>query len=131
MALLTEGKALLTEGDPTTPLVGQSASGLSGHTHRCSVALTLLDRTISPLESLTNFMRYEEFRPAEPLERFIKCFWMLESAAAHSAAPERILPDGCTEIVFHLADPFDQHNSDGTTERQPLALWLARCGGIC
>ena len=78
------------------------------------------------LESLTNFMRYEEFRPAEPLADFIKCFWFLESGSAQSAGPERILPDGCTEIVFHLADPFDQHLSDGTTERQPLALLVGQ-----
>jgi hypothetical protein len=44
---------------------------------------------------LTNFMRYDEFRPAEALAKFIKCFWMLESAAAPSASPERILPDEC------------------------------------
>ena len=87
---------------------------------------TLLDRNISPRESLTNFMRYEEFRPAEPLAKFIKCFWVLESAASQSAAPERILPDGCTEIVFHLGDPFDQHKADGTTERQPLALLVGQ-----
>jgi len=74
-------------------------------------------------------MRYEEFRPAEPLDRFIKCFWFLESAAAHSADPERILPDGCTEMVFHLADPFDQHHSDGPTERQPLALLVGQMRG--
>jgi len=67
-------------------------------------------------------MRYEEFRPAEALVRLVKCFWVLESAAASSSEPERILPDGCTEVVFHLADPFDQHNPDGTAERQPLAL---------
>lgn len=71
-------------------------------------------------------MQYEEFRPAEPLARFIKCFWVLESPEANSASPERILPDGCTEIVFHLGDPFDQHNSDGTTERQPLALLVGQ-----
>ena len=71
-------------------------------------------------------MRYEEFRPTEALARFIKCFWVLESAAAPSADPERILPDGCTEIVFHLADPFDQHDSDGAAERQPLALLVGQ-----
>jgi len=71
-------------------------------------------------------MRYEEFRPAEPLADFIKCFWFLEGAAAHSAGPERILPDGCTEMVFHLADPFEQHLSDGTTEGQPLALLVGQ-----
>ena len=71
-------------------------------------------------------MRYEEFRPVEALAQFIKCFWVLESAAAPSADPERILPDGCTEIVFHLGDPFDQHHSDGTAERQPLALLVGQ-----
>ena len=71
-------------------------------------------------------MRYEEFRPAEALARFVKCFWVLESAGPNSAAAERILPDGCTEMVFHLGDPFDQHNIDGTTERQPLALLIGQ-----
>lgn len=71
-------------------------------------------------------MRYEEFRPAEPLAKFIKCFWALESAGTRTPASERILPDGCTEMVFHLADAFDQHNPDGTTERQPLALLVGQ-----
>jgi len=71
-------------------------------------------------------MRYEEFRPAEPLAKFVKCFWVLESATPHATDPERILPDGCTEMVFHLGDPFDQHNSDGSMERQPLALLVGQ-----
>jgi len=71
-------------------------------------------------------MRYIEFRPAPALADSIKCFWFLESASAPSASPERILPDGCTEIVFHLADPFDQYFSDGTTARQPLALLVGQ-----
>ena len=71
-------------------------------------------------------MQYTEFRPAERLARFVKCYWVLESTAAPSSDPERVLPDGCTEMVFHLADPFDQHNSDGTTERQPLALLVGQ-----
>lgn len=74
-------------------------------------------------------MRYEEFRPAEPLARYVKCLWVLEGAAEPSADPERILPDGCTEIVFHLADPFDQHRTDGTSERQPLALLVGQMRG--
>ena len=71
-------------------------------------------------------MRYEEFHPSQPLAQFIKCFWVLEGPAAPLADPERILPDGCTEIVFHLADPFDQHDSDGATGRQPLALLVGQ-----
>ncbi|MFY9571259.1 MAG: helix-turn-helix domain-containing protein [Blastocatellia bacterium] len=67
-------------------------------------------------------MRYEEFRPAEPLAKLIKCIWLMESEPDNSSDVERILPDGCTEIVFNFADPFYQHNPDGTTERQPLTL---------
>jgi len=74
-------------------------------------------------------MRYEEFRPAQALSSFVKCFWLLESASAQPTLPERILPDGCTEIVFHVGDPFDQYNSDGTSERQPLALMVGQMRG--
>ena len=83
----------------------------------------------APRIILRTLMRYEEFHPCEPLAKFIKCFWVLESAAADSTGPERILPDGCTEMVFHLADPFDQHRLDGTTERQPLALLVGQMRG--
>ncbi|HKA23237.1 MAG TPA: helix-turn-helix transcriptional regulator [Blastocatellia bacterium] len=74
-------------------------------------------------------MRYEEFSPAQALSRFVKCFWVLESASAQSPAPERILPDGCTEIVFHAGDAFEQYNVDGTSERQPLALLVGQMRG--
>lgn len=71
-------------------------------------------------------MHYHEFRPAEQLAKFIKCFWVLEGPSSPSAGPERILPDGCTEIVFHIGDPFAQHNPNGTTEHQPLALLVGQ-----
>jgi len=93
------------------------------------VDLGILDRNVGPENHLRTLMRYEEFHPCEPLAKFIKCFWFLESAAAHSTGPERILPDGCTEMVFHLADAFDQHRPDGTTERQPLALLVGQMRG--
>lgn len=71
-------------------------------------------------------MRYEEFRPAEPLAKLVKCIWIMESKAPGSRAAERILPDGCTEIVFNLAEPFEQHGADGSTERQPLTLLVGQ-----
>jgi len=71
-------------------------------------------------------MRYEEFRPAEPLAHHVKCIWILESDSSFSTSPERILPDGCTEIVFHLGDPFQQHHQDGTTRQQPLAMMVGQ-----
>jgi AraC-like DNA-binding protein len=71
-------------------------------------------------------MQYEEFQPAEPLAQHIKCFWILENAFTHSSSQERILPDGCTEFVFHQGDAFDQYNQDGTTERQPMAMLVGQ-----
>ncbi len=71
-------------------------------------------------------MHYEEFRPAAPLAKYVKCVWILESEADESPGKQRILPDGCTEIVFHLADPFNQYNSDGAAERQPLAMLVGQ-----
>ena len=39
-------------------------------------------------------MRYSERKPSSPLNRFVECFWTLESDE-QSMQPERILPDGC------------------------------------
>ena len=71
-------------------------------------------------------MHYQEYRPAEPLTSHVKCLWILNSDSSVSTSPERILPDGCTEIVFHLGDPFEQHHQDGTTERQPMAMLVGQ-----
>jgi len=59
----------------------------------------------------------------------VKCFWILESASSQSPGQERILPDGCTEIVFHTGDPFEQYNADGKTERQPLTVLVGQIRG--
>ena len=71
-------------------------------------------------------MRYIEIPPTASLASYIKCFWFLESEASADPPTERILPDGCTEIVFNLADPFAQHQADGSTRKQPLALLVGQ-----
>ena len=71
-------------------------------------------------------MHYEEIAPCPALARHVKCYWTMESAASSSVRQERILPDGCSEIVFNLADPFNQHKSDGSIERQPLNLLVGQ-----
>lgn len=85
-----------------------------------------LDSKLITYNDCRTSMRYDEFRPAEPLARLVKCFWVLESAAMASAEPDRILPDGCTEMVFHLGDPFVQYSSDDNSERQPLAMFVGQ-----
>jgi AraC-like DNA-binding protein len=71
-------------------------------------------------------MQYKEFPAAEPLANYVKCFWVLEGGLAASEAAERILPDGCIEIIFNLGAPFKQHNADGSTQRQPLNLLVGQ-----
>lgn len=80
-------------------------------------------------------MDYKETRPSEPLARHVKCLWTLETDRATaldtlgdraSSDLERILPDGCMEIIFNLADPFVQHHLDGTFELQPRTLLVGQ-----
>jgi hypothetical protein len=63
-------------------------------------------------------MLYAEHRPSPILRPFIECIWTLcgtlESAPAQ---PERILPDGCMELVFHRGAPFERAG-----ERQAAAF---------
>ena len=67
-----------------------------------------------------NFMRYREFQPTPLLSGHVECFWLLEGTAdpAH-ATPERLLPDGCVEVVFHCGDRFCEYDAAGAGVLQP------------
>ena len=68
-------------------------------------------------------MRYRTIPPDSRLAKYIECFWTLESQEKVSmASPERILPDGCVELIFNLADPFRRHHFDGEVEVQPSSI---------
>lgn len=61
-------------------------------------------------------LKYSEFHPHHPLNQFIDCFWALESDSAGVRSQiERILPDGCVELILNFASPFAQHNGDTQT----------------
>ena len=50
---------------------------------------------------------YTEFSPRPPLDQFIRCFWFLKTDAEDlGGASQKILPDGCMEIVIHIGAPF-------------------------
>jgi AraC-like DNA-binding protein len=52
-------------------------------------------------------MRYRERRPSAILQPFVECIWTLNGPAREVVAqPERILPDGCMELIFHRGKPF-------------------------
>lgn len=56
-----------------------------------------------------------------PLRDVVEGVWMLRADASAPAAADPVVPDGCVEIVFNLADPFVRQTERGA-ERQPLAL---------
>src|SRR5262249_5955784 len=52
-------------------------------------------------------MQYTERRPSPILQPFVECIWTLNGAARDVVTlPERILPDGCMELIFHRGTPF-------------------------
>ncbi len=67
-------------------------------------------------------MDYREIRPSPPLDRHVRCYWMLRAPAMEGAPAQRVLPDGCVEMVINLGAPFERHDPSGLTERQPRAL---------
>ena len=43
----------------------------------------------------------KEYLPPAPLSSFVECFWLRSTDPdGHGAAPHRVLPDGCLDIVF-------------------------------
>jgi len=59
-------------------------------------------------------MRYFEFAPTGVLQPYIKCIWALEAEAAGPTGEyEKILPDGCPELLFHYGAPFEKKDGHG------------------
>lgn len=72
-------------------------------------------------------MRYAEYSPGPLLAPYVRCYWVLECAASDVAAePERIVPDGCTEIVVHYGDPFRRLDERGVAVSQRRALFAGQ-----
>ena len=69
-------------------------------------------------------MQYREHPPSPDLAPFVRCFWTLKGRA--EGEPERLLPDGRTELVIHLGDPFDRLHANGHRERQQRALFVGQ-----
>lgn len=66
-------------------------------------------------------MRYRELTPSPELRPFVRCYWTLEAPAVPGATPQRVLPDGCVEMIINVGAHFTRHVG-GTTETQPRAL---------
>jgi AraC-like DNA-binding protein len=72
-------------------------------------------------------MHYSEVKPQSPLDRFVECFWTLESEVPVSS-PERILPDGCVELILNFGAEFSQH-SGAESKLQPRNFLVGQMTG--
>src|ERR1041384_5892770 len=68
---------------------------------------------------------YTELPVHDALAPYVRLVWAMESSdAAAFGSPERIVPDGVVELVFHFGVPFDMRYAGERFARQPIA-----CGG--
>jgi AraC-like DNA-binding protein len=67
-------------------------------------------------------MNYQVFEPIAELQGFIKCFWTLEDEASPELVRQRVVPDGCMEMIFNYGDRFYQYPEDGSCILQPRSF---------
>lgn len=67
-------------------------------------------------------MIYNEARPSFPFSDIVDRYWSIEYDGVSDAPAEPVLPDGCPEIVFNLADRFQRIPTYGEVETQASAI---------
>ena len=68
---------------------------------------------------------YDELAPPPGLAPFIAKLWSYR-ADAPSGAVQRIVPDGCCELILHLGAPYQEQAPDGSWRVQPRALFAGQ-----
>jgi AraC-like DNA-binding protein len=64
-------------------------------------------------------MEYKTYDSSATLNDFVKCFWTLEGPEEPQLQKQRIIPDGCMEMIFHYGDLYRQYTPDGSSVVQP------------
>ena len=67
-------------------------------------------------------MNYQTFEPTKNLNPFVKCYWILESPKDENPERQKIVPDGCMEMIFHYGDLYKQHLSSEKSIIQPRSF---------
>ncbi len=73
-------------------------------------------------------MQYNEWIPAAPTQGLVVCCWSLQGAVGNDgpATAEPALPDGCPELLFNFADPFEHIDRAGARSVQPTLLLVGQ-----
>jgi AraC-like DNA-binding protein len=71
-------------------------------------------------------VEYAEYDASPALRPYIRCFWTLSAPAG--GGTERVLPDGCPEIILNRADPFVGRGDNGARRVQPLTMAVGQLG---
>ncbi len=67
-------------------------------------------------------MNYQVYTPSPELQPFVKCFWTLDDDNNKSLIKQRVVPDGCMEMIFHYGDLYKQYFEDGNFIVQPRSF---------
>lgn len=75
-------------------------------------------------------MEYRELAPAPPLAAIVRCYWLLAGSASAvggmDSPAEAALPDGSPELIFNLADPFEEVDAGGVGRPQPPIMLVGQ-----
>lgn len=69
---------------------------------------------------------YLEVLPRPELRPFVRVFWSLRGPPDPGGGVDRIVPDGCPEIVLNRADPFRRFTADGPSREQARVLLVGQ-----
>jgi hypothetical protein len=68
-------------------------------------------------------MGLKETKPSGPLARFVDCYWTIASKQVlKTSVPNRILPDGCLDIIFVNGGSLQLTQGDTAARRLPQAF---------
>src|ERR1051326_2078798 len=65
-------------------------------------------------------MEYREYSVPAPLDAVVECVWFLRMPGSEGL--QRVLPDGCMEVILHLGAPFAAVDDSGLRTRQGGSL---------
>lgn len=71
-------------------------------------------------------MDYQTYEPHPDLKSLVKHYWTLEVPVNMANKRQRIIPDGCMDMIFTLGDDIKRYVSESETVAQPRTMILGQ-----